>query len=185
MNFQSYVEFVNIVKKVKLSKFPYYRTRRYSYSLLLNNHNITNPDLVEKLYNLFSKIEIKNSKLYPEVLFVLKELSKKYKLYVYTDEFKDITNIKFEKFKLKRYFSEIITSSDIGLMKNAGVIAYRIFLKLAKLNSKDIVYVGDSLTSDILLAKKLKIKGILVDRENNENFNGLKILNLKGLLNVI
>lgn len=180
-----YKEFMDIVKKVKDSKFPYYRTRRYSYSLLLRKYGIINPDLVERVYNLFEKNEIKNTKLYPEVLFMLKELKKKYKLYLFTEGFKEFVDKKLKKFKLKKYFSKIITSNETGLMKSAGVVAYKKFLKLTGLNPKNMIYVGDSVTKDIITAEKLGIKAVLIDRDNKEDFNGLKISNLKELLKVV
>jgi len=118
--------------------------------------------------------EINTSKVYPNIKEILKQLSKKYDIGLLSTNIthKPIKNIKqvLKNNNIKQYFKFIRHANFlIGKKKSLKKI-----LKTNKLNSSEVVYIGDEI-SDIKTCKKLGIKIIAV----SWGFQSKKILEQK------
>ncbi|HAX62161.1 MAG TPA: hypothetical protein DCX95_06400 [Elusimicrobia bacterium] len=117
---------------------------------------------IEKAKKLFTEIYLKNlttkSKLYPQMLHVIKELKKrKIILYVVSNKPQVFSEKLLKVLKVKKYFKKIIgiNSEEKKRLKPAPYYIKKILLK-EKIKSEKTMIVGDSKT-DILAAKNSKI----------------------------
>ena len=98
--------------------------------------------------------------LYPDAPDVLKTLSEKYKLGIIANQPEGL-NERLEKFGILKYFSYVISSFDVGIMKPD----YRIFksaLETAGCKGEDAFMIGDRIDNDIIPAKALGMKTVWI-----------------------
>ncbi|WP_299713133.1 HAD family hydrolase [uncultured Tenacibaculum sp.] len=129
--------------------------------------------LPDEFYELFRKYEyvlneeVNSIFIYDEVLNSLQELQKKHRLFL-------ISNLAFPYKKpaynlgLYSYFETMIFSCDFGHMKPDEKI-FREIEKRTKVESEEVLMIGDSLKSDIKGAEKMGWKSIQIDRKTNSN----------------
>ena len=140
-------------------------------------HLIPEDYLIDKLVGMWNKNKLL-AKIYPDVLPTLNELKGKYKLILLAniDSFsKDI----IDRYSLREYFDIVILSCDTGLLKNDKEF-YNKVVDTYDLKPEDVMLVGDSMDSDMMIARDIGIKGILVDRKNRREYDP-KILLLTDL----
>ncbi len=82
----------------------------------------------------------------------LTNVSEKYKTGIITNGFKETQQLKIEQLKLKSYCSEFLISEDVGKMKPHPLVFDRA-TEMAGVPRDQILYVGDSYSSDILGGK--------------------------------
>jgi len=88
-----------------------------------------------------------------------------------------------EQIGLSKYFEKIYSSAHIGYEKpNPKFFEY--VLDDAKLDPSGAIMIGDNYQADIMGAKEIGIKGILVHAENSNNY-ALYSKNLKGIFNFL
>ncbi|MBT4110448.1 HAD family hydrolase [Candidatus Woesearchaeota archaeon] len=132
------------------------------------------------------QIEIKNHKIetlvgmwnknwmlaqpYKEVKEILTELRKKYKVILVSNT--DCFSIKqvMEKFQLEELFDKTYLSCEVGLIKTDKNFFKHVLSDLG-LTVDDAVMVGDSIQSDIMAAKKIDMKSVLIDRRNSREYH--------------
>ena len=121
-------------------------------------------DIKSAVATYFSNWQIK---LFPEALKTLKTLRTRFKI-VLVSNFTDsiFLNRTLIDLRIKTYFDHVIDSDSFGWRKPHPKI-FRHFLKISNIGSQEAVFVGDELKTDILGAKNLKIKTILIDRRQN------------------
>ena len=98
--------------------------------------------------------------LYPQAEEVLKTLSEKYKLGIIANQPEGL-NERLEKFGILKYFSYVISSADVGILKPD----YRIFkhaLETAGCKGEDAFMIGDRIDNDIIPAKALGMKTVWI-----------------------
>jgi len=100
--------------------------------------------------------------VFPDTVETLKKLKKKYKLVLLSNTAKKEGEESITRFGLKKYFDEVIFSGQIGLAKPNPRI-FRLVLDHFDVNGEECVMVGDNLEVDIIPAKLLGFKTILVD----------------------
>lgn len=105
---------------------------------------------------------------------ILQELKKKYKLgvvsdFLYPPAFRKM----FQKFKLTEYFDAIVISGEVGWRKPHPAI-FQTALKLLEVSPQETISVGDSVKRDIVPAKKLGMRAILIDPEGKAMTNKLQ-----------
>jgi len=96
-----------------------------------------------------------------EVKALLVEFSKNYELLLLSDGSK---TLKIEELKFNNclnFFKEIITNKDTGFSKSDSR-ALRVVLEKYNLKPEEVICIGNSLSSDISPAEKLKIKTIWI-----------------------
>lgn len=148
-----YREWIEIIKRIKNSKNPRIRHRRYSYGLLGRRHGVKD---IEPAYRAFFRIMRKNIKAFPGANSAIERLSKHYKLFVFTDDPRNQTNAKLEKTGLKKYFRQVISSDDTGVMKPSGKFFVKPMRKY-RLRPSDCLVVGDDNAKDIASARRLGV----------------------------
>ena len=92
--------------------------------------------------------------LFPYAQEILHYLSsKKYKLYIITNGFSEIQDIKLRKSGISHFFSAVFSSEDVGYSKPDPRI-FQYALSVAKVPAKKCIMIGDDWKSDICGAKK-------------------------------
>ena len=120
---------------------------------------------------------------YEELATILEQLQKKYTLVLVanTDNF-SVPGV-IEKLGWSRFFAQQFFSYELGELKTDADFLYRV-LDTLKLKVEDCVMVGDSIHSDMMAAKQIGMKAILMDRKNMRDFEQ-KITNLSELEGVL
>jgi len=122
-------------------------------------------------------------KLYSEAKNTLDELYGKFKLAVVTGNPKKSVEIIFEKFDLKKYFDAVIALEDVEKPKPNAEPLLKAVARL-NLNSKEVVYVGDS-DIDCECGKNAGVKTIIVGDRKLKNKPQYSAKNLNEVLEII
>lgn len=128
----------------------------------------------------------KQKKLAPydtELIDLIKYLSDKYKLILYTNYFHEVQAGRLETAGILKYFSEIYGGDDVPVKPNIEG-----FEKIVGNDSKEsYIMIGDSIRCDIEGALNFGIKAILYDYKNtiNDERNYFVIKNLKELKEIL
>lgn len=97
--------------------------------------------------------------LFPGAHDTLAYLKEKYVLHLISNGFKDAAEIKVVKTDIKKYFSQIIISEDVGVHKPHPDI-YHFSLNAAKALKEESVMIGDSIEADIRGAQAFGLDAI-------------------------
>lgn len=129
----------------------------------------------------FEQFMFEQSKPYPEMLDLLASLSKqgRVKIFAVSNEGRELTDHRIEKFKLDQWIDGFIVSSFVGLRKPDPDI-YHLALDIAQVDPSEVVYLDDrELFIDV--AKSLGILGIChrTFLETETRLKELKILDLE------
>ncbi len=139
------------------------------YQRTLENLKISNLEanfLAEYYWN----IVLENIEVYMDLKMVIEKLSKKYNLYILTDEYFDIQMKKLKKLGIEKYFKKVISSEIIGRTKpDQKLFDYMIDLIGEK--REHIAMIGDNPKADVLGAKRAGIKSIWLQRGKYAYFN--------------
>jgi HAD superfamily hydrolase (TIGR01549 family) len=150
-----------------------------SFTNLTKEFNLEfNDDKLEQLIGMWNKSWML-AQPYEEIKETLQKLRGEYKLILVanTDQF-SVPKV-IEKFDLGELFDHVYLSYELGLLKT-DTSFFKCVLTDLGLLAEDCVMVGDSIQSDIISAKRLGIKAILVDRRNSRDYHP-KVKNLKEL----
>ena len=158
------------------------RYNRWIY--FLNELNIKDID-IDKIVDKFSIELSKGHYLIDNALLTLTRLSKKYKIYIITNGVSFIQYRRIKEAKIEEFINGIFISEEIGFYKpNKEYFDY--VLNDIGLSNKEVIVVGDSLTSDILGANNSNIDSILLDNNDNfKDYRGKRITNLLGIFNYL
>ena len=107
---------------------------------------------------------------YEDVEEVLGKLQEKYQLVLLSNT--DCISVKkvLEKFDLEKFFKVIVLSCERGKLKTEETLLKQVMNEL-KVSEEECVLVGDSILSDMEAAKKVGIKGILIDRRSSRDYS--------------
>lgn len=133
---------------------------------------------IEQLIGLWNKSWIL-AKPYPETEQALAELKERYRLILMSNTDCFSVNSVLEKYNLSTFFEEKFFSYQLNLIKTDKLFLKQVLTK-SNLMPSEVLVVGDSIQSDIIPAKRLGIKAILMDRNNTRDFSP-KIKDLKEL----
>lgn len=158
------------------------RCNRWIY--FLNELNIKDID-IDKIVDKFSIELSKGHYLMDNALLTLTRLSKKYKIYIITNGVSFIQHRRIKESKIEDFIDGIYISEEIGHYKpNKEYFDY--VLNDIGLSNKEVIVVGDSLTSDILGANNSNIDSILLDNNDNfKDYRGKRVTNLLGIFNYL
>ncbi|MDA3906599.1 MAG: YjjG family noncanonical pyrimidine nucleotidase [Bacteroidales bacterium] len=149
----------------------------------LKNFGIDDFDIAKKMALDYIRISPTKTKLYPNAIEVVTELSMKYSLHIITNGFSEVQFIKVKNSGLSPYFETIITSEMIGVQKPDP----KIFLfSLGKTSAKigEALMIGDDLEADILGAQKIGMDQIYVNFEKKPHAN-LPLYEVNNLLEIL
>jgi putative hydrolase of the HAD superfamily len=130
----------------------------------LRNFGIDDLSLAKKISQEYIQISPTKTKLYPNALEVVAELSRKYKLHILTNGFSEVQFVKVKNAGLEPYFTSIITSEMAGFQKPKPEI-FEYALQKASAKKEETLMIGDDLEADILGAKNVGIDQIYVNFE--------------------
>ncbi len=107
-------------------------------------------------------------RLYPQAREVLERLSAEYRLGVIANQ-TDGLRKRLADFGIERYFSEIISSWDYGVMK-PDLELFRIGIERSGVSPDEVVMVGDRLDNDIFPANSVGMRTVWV----KQGFGGIQ-----------
>ncbi len=87
--------------------------------------------------------------LIPGALDIIRKLGNDYQMAIVTNGIADVQRKRFDKSEIKQYFSRVIISDEIGVAKPDGRFFDAAFMAIGYPDKKDVIIIGDSLTSDI------------------------------------
>lgn len=166
-------------------KKDFLNIERFYQSLLL--YHIDDRVLAAKIAADYIFISPTKKRLFPnthEILTYLKESG--YKLHIITNGFPEVQHIKLRNSDLKKYFSQIIISEEVGYKKPSHEI-FHIAMKMAKANSDNSIMIGDDPLVDIQGAIDVGMDAIFVNHHHEPDCNFCKyqvssLLGIKKLL---
>ena len=176
--FPEYV--VRMEKAMMTSKFG---DLKQSFENVCKEFNLeVNQEKIETLVGMWNKAWML-AQPYEEIKEVLTELRKNYQIILVanTDSF-SVPQV-VEKFALSELFDKIYYSFEVGLIKTDKNFFKHVLTDL-NLTTDDAVMVGDSIQSDIMAAKRLDMKAVLIDRRNTRDYHP-KIKNMNELSKVL
>lgn len=138
------------------------RQERFQQTLAL--FHISDPALAAKIGEDYVTICPRKTKLYPHAIEILDYLKSKYTLHIITNGFHQTQHIKLKHANLTSYFTQIITSEQVGFKKpNPKIFEYA--LTKANAIAQESVYIGDDLEVDILACQQCGIDGVFFNAE--------------------
>ncbi|ELR69141.1 2-haloalkanoic acid dehalogenase [Fulvivirga imtechensis AK7] len=160
--------------------------RNERFGRVLNHFKVSDPELALRISDDYILQCPAKTNLFPYTHDVLRYLSSKYKLYILTNGFDDVQEIKISHSNLKGYFNGMITSETIGYRKPSREIFHHA-VKTAGATTAESLMVGDNLKADILGAKNASIDSIYFNpykRIHKEDIH-LEINCLSQLMNIL
>jgi len=159
--------------------------RRERFERLLASFNIMDNELVEMLLNTYHENLVKSIVLFSETKDVLEKLSSRYVLILATQGPSDAQNLSIDMLGIRKYFTRIFISGEIGGKKGDGSMFNRVIDDL-KARPEEAIVIGDSIKNDVLGAKIASMDAIWVNRRNEINsLNVTEVKDLNGLVDVL
>jgi len=119
-------------------------------------------DLLAQCY--IEELPIDNH-LFSGTVEILDYLAANYKLHIITNGFEEVQHLKLQNSGIKKYFSTVTTSEEVGLKKPHPVI-FETALANAFVVSKNSIMIGDSLEADIIGAHNAGMHTMLFNYRN-------------------
>lgn len=100
------------------------------------------------------------------VIQTLDLLKEKYNLYIITNGVARTQHKRLNKLNLKEYFSHIFISEEIGFRKPDINFMNYVMKEINNYNKEDYLIIGDSMSSDMGLAKNSGVDAVLISKKN-------------------
>ena len=108
-----------------------------------------------------------NNHLFVGTLEILEYLSEKYTLHIITNGFEEVQHLKLNNSGIKKYFSTITTSEEVGSKKPNPVI-FETALTKASATAKNSLMIGDSFEADIKGAENAGMQTLFFNYRKEE-----------------
>lgn len=149
------------------------------------------PKLIYDATQVYWDFILKKSKLFPHVKETLKVIKQNHlKTAIITDLTADIQIKKLNQYKIESYIDYLVTSEEANADKPSPA-QIKLALDKMKLNSKEVILVGNNPATDIQAAQSLQIPAILFDYHNSyrnykpkANYHITKFNELLGILKI-
>ncbi|MEE2708768.1 MAG: HAD family hydrolase [Gemmatimonadota bacterium] len=151
--------------KVLREWIPDYRHETWRNALLI--HKVEDDDFAEKISELFMEERRNRHIVFPETEATLMELQSTYRIGLLTNGAPDVQREKMDAAGLGHYFEVVGISGEIGTGK-PGLRAFTHTLDKFGIPPEKAVMVGDHPVNDIQGGQRAGIKGIWVNRCNQE-----------------
>lgn len=125
---------------------------------------------VRKLENIWMKSD-QNIQFFPETQEVLCGLKSEYKLVLITNTVSSSWNAVENKFHLSKFFDYCYLSFKEGHIK-PGKTVFKKILQVFSITPDEVLMMGDSPRSDLIIPQKMGMRVILIDRDNHLNDQG-------------
>ena len=140
--------------------------RRETWSRALADHGLNDSAFAEQLSEIFWLERRSRHVVFSDVEDNLTNLRENYRLALVTNGTPDLQRGKIQGANLARFFDQILISGEVGVGKPDRRIFELALEELAD-SPSETVMVGDSLTRDILGAQRAGLKGVWLNRSNN------------------
>jgi HAD superfamily hydrolase (TIGR01549 family) len=150
--------------------------------------------VISEIARIYEKTWRKNLLPLESVIEAINELSKKYRLVLLTNAIGSFEKQALARYNLLNKFSYLIISSEHKARKPERVLFEKI-IELTNVLPQEIMHVGDEIEDDIIPAKSLGMKTVLIRSQTNsiglskdlqnENLADICINNLKELQNAL
>ncbi|URZ02167.1 HAD family hydrolase [Clostridium felsineum] len=154
-------KYFNIYLKGEIT-FKDQRIKRIKEIFSYSNIKITDEEAEEKFKNYLNNYE-DNWRPFDDVVSCLKELSRSHKLGIISNGDLKQQLFKLERMKIKKYFSNIITSGEVGISK-PDVEIFSVACDKVNEKPQQCYYVADNLYIDIIPCEKAGFNGIWLNR---------------------
>jgi putative hydrolase of the HAD superfamily len=123
-------------------------------------------NLVREFATLFRMQTTVSISIFPHTISVLTKLyeSKKVRLAILSNSQRLFTIPELQKFNLRKYFEQILFSSDLNTSKPNPIVFNRV-LELMQIRPDQAIYIGDNLFDDIWGAQQTGMKTIWIQRK--------------------
>lgn len=138
------------------------------FQLTLEEFNIKDGFLANKIANDYVIKSPLNVVLFPYTHEILAYLKKKYQLHLITNGFEEVQQVKLDSAKLRKYFTEIITSEKAGSKKPEAKIFNYAFDKTGA-NAKESLMIGDDLAVDIIGSRSIGMDQLYVNYDDSQH----------------
>ncbi len=167
-------EFLRVYEPINLDYWKKYREDRVSKEQLRRGRLTETFDCFELKFPLetidslahcyIEELPIDNH-LFTGAVDILDYLSANYRLHIITNGFEEVQHLKLHNSGIKKYFSTVTTSEEVGLKKPHPVIFETALMK-ASVASTQSVMIGDSLEADIIGAQKAGMHTLFFNYRN-------------------
>lgn len=165
MPFSEYV--VRMEKAMMTDKF---NSLREAFENVCKEFNVEATDkLLEDLIGIWNKSWML-AKPYDETIEVLKKLRENHQVILVSNTDCFSVSKVMQKFSLEELFDKVYLSCELKMIKTDKNFLQTVLADL-NLRAEDCVLVGDSIQSDIIAAKRIGIKGILIDRRDTRDYS--------------
>ena len=167
-------DFLKVYEPINLDYWKKYREDRVSKEQLRRGRLTETFDCFELKFPLetidslahcyIEELPIDNH-LFTGAVDILDYLSANYRLHIITNGFEEVQHLKLHNSGIKKYFSTVTTSEEVGLKKPHPVIFETALMK-ASVASTQSVMIGDSLEADIIGAQKAGMHTLFFNYRN-------------------
>jgi len=172
-----------VIKMEKVLMTQKFTDLREAFTKVCNEFNVEpTEEVLEELIGVWNKSWMLAAP-YEEVVETLQKLRENYQIILVSNTDCFAINKVLEKFGLTTLFDKMFFSYDLGMLKTDRGFFLKVMSEM-NLNVNDCVMVGDSIQSDIMAAKALGMKAILIDRKNTREFHP-KIKSLREVEKII
>lgn len=117
--------------------------------------------------NSYLKFLSEQTFLLPNVIEILELLFPKYKMALITNGLKEVQRPRINNSKISRFFDDLVISDEIGIAKPDKRFFDYTLEKLNQKNHKDVLIIGDNLSSDVLGGINSGIDTCWINLQNN------------------
>jgi YjjG family noncanonical pyrimidine nucleotidase len=160
------------------------RTARFRQ--IFSELGVSDHSLCDEISDTYLDISPRKSTLLPNTIEVLEYLFPKYPMYILTNGFNDIQDIKMEASGLKSYFKKMITSQIAGCKKPEPKM-FHFTLNMIDAQASDCLMIGDTFHTDILGAMNVGMDAVFFNPENqiHDKKPTFEIKDLKELMEIL
>jgi len=156
------------------------------FMLVLKELGVDNENLAQLIAKDYITISPTKKQLIPFAHEILEYLQPNYQLHIITNGFNEVQFIKLDNSDLRKYFTRIITSEEVGFLKpNPEVFKYA--LKATGAKHPESLMIGDDINIDVLGAKHCGIDQVFFNPNKTTHFEEITheihtLEELKGIL---
>jgi putative hydrolase of the HAD superfamily len=144
------------------------KLRDERFNRVLNKHFVNDEKLANKIGEFYIMQCPQKSNLFPHTMETLAYLDAKYSLYIITNGFEEVQEIKLKVSGLKPFFKRVITSEKAGYKKPHPTI-FNYALGRANAKNAESIMIGDNIETDIKGAKAAGIDSVLFNPHKNRH----------------
>ncbi len=132
-------------------------------SNLLKKYHIDLHDL--DIQDWIARKQTQNATLLDDIVPVLEKLRQSYKMALVTNGSQVLQNEKVDRCGIRQYFDVVVTSQEVGEKKPGGK-PFQKALDALGLKAEEVVFIGDTFSTDMYGAYKMGIEPIFVCKES-------------------